>query len=247
MKQNYRVYCCLFLLVLLNSCQKKVVHPTQGEIVEAVYGLGTVESEEKFLAKSAITNSVLEFYVTEGQDVAKGQKLFKTDQGVIVTSPFNGRVTDIPVSLKENVFAQTTILTLVNLSKLYLSVSLEQQAVMRIRPNLNAEVSFEFFRNKKLKGKITYIYPSADQFIAKVELEKWPVGVLPGMTADVAIEIDRKKDALLVPSRAIVNGNMIIIRNRKKLKFPVQVGLMDLEKAEILSPKIELDDEIVVQ
>ncbi|MEA9355164.1 HlyD family efflux transporter periplasmic adaptor subunit [Bacteriovorax sp. PP10] len=236
----------LFLIFFICSCNKQLITPTRGDIVEAVYGLGTVKSEESFSAKVAVTSSVVEFYVIEGQDIKKGQKLLKTDQGAVIYSPFNGRVTDIPFSVKENIFPQTTILSVVNLKKLYLTVSLEQQAIMRIRPNLNAEVSFEFFRNKKLPGKITSIFTAGDQFIAKVELLEWPEGVLPGMTADVAIEIARKKDALLVPTPAIVNGNIIIKRHSKKIKFPVQVGLADLEKAEILSPKLELDDEIIL-
>lgn len=236
-----------FNALAFSSCQKKIINPVRGNIVELVYGLGTVESEEKFSAKVAITSSIVEFFVSEGEDVKKGQKLFKTDQGTTITSPFHGRVTDINVSLKENIFPQTTVLSVVNLKKLYLTVSLEQQAVMRIRPNLKAEISFEFFRNKKLKGKISSIYPSADQFIAKVELDEWPEGVLPGMTADVAIEIAQKQDATLIPIRAISNGNIIIKRQGKKMKLPIQAGLIDLEKAEIISPKLELDDELIIQ
>ena len=127
--------------------------PSQGEIIEAVYGLGTVESEENFSAKIGVTSSVVKFFVSEGQDVKQGQKLFKTDQGAIIYSPLNGRVTNIPVSIKENVFPQTTILSITNIEKLYLTVSLEQQAIMRIRPDLSAEISFEFFRNKKLQPR----------------------------------------------------------------------------------------------
>lgn len=234
------------LLSLISSCTKEITTPSRGEIVEAVYGLGTVKSEESFSAKVAVTSSVVEFFVSEGQDIKKGKKLLKTDQGAVIYSPFNGRVTNIPFSIKENIFPQSTILSVVNLKKLYLTVALEQQAIMRIHPDLKAEVSFEFFRNKKLPGKITSIFISSDQFIAKVELTNWPEGVLPGMTADVAIEIARKKNALLVPTSAIVNGKIIIKRHNKKIKIPVQVGLADLEKAEILSPKLELDDEIIL-
>lgn len=236
----------LSILLLVFSCQKKIITPIKGDIVEAVYGLGTVKSEEYFSAKVAVISSVVEYYVSEGQDIQKGQKLLKTDEGITIFSPFSGRVADIPFSVKENIFPQTTILSVMNLKTLYLSVSLEQQAIMRIRPNLNAEVSFEFFRNKKLQGKIASIYPTSDEFIAKVELLQWPDGVLPGMTADVAIEIARKKDALLVPTRAIVNGSITIKRNGKKMKFPVDVGLTDLEQTEILSPKLELDDELIL-
>jgi macrolide-specific efflux system membrane fusion protein len=237
----------LFLLLFLTlACNKSVTHPEMGDVVEAVYGLGTVESEETFHARSAIVSSVEEFYVTEGQDVKKGAQLFKTDQGSLTRAPFDGRVTEIAVTTGENLFPQTMILTLVNLERLYLSVSLEQQGTMRIRPGLLAEISFEFFRNKKIQGTITTIYPKREQFIAKVELKEWPAGVLPAMTADVAFEIARKTNVLLVPSKALANGFITIKREGKKQKLPVEVGLVDLEKAEILAPKLELSDEIIL-
>ncbi len=243
MSKNYSLF---IIITILLSCSKPITSPEKGEIVEAVYGLGTVKTEESFSAKFAITSSVLKYYVSEGQNIKKDQKLFKTDQGIVMSSPIDGRVNDIPFSINENIFPQMTIMTIYNLNKLYLTVSLEQQAIMRIRPNLKTEVSFEFFRNKKIPGKITSIFTSLDQFVAKVELDEWPEGILPGMTADVAIEIDRKKDALLVPASSVINGYILIKRQNKKMKLPVQVGLVDQDKAEIISPKLELDDEVIL-
>jgi len=164
----------LFLLVLLVSCNKTIIHPHVGEIVEAVYGLGTVESEDIYRAKSGVMVSIVEFYVKEGQDVLKGQKLFKTDEGSIVRAPFLGRITEIPVFPHENLFPQSIILSLVNLNKLYLSVSLEQQGAMRIKKGLKSEISFEFFRNKKIPGYIETIYPQQNEFIARVKFLKLP-------------------------------------------------------------------------
>lgn len=69
------------ILSLICSCKKQVVTPQRGDVVEAVYGLGTVKSEENFSAKAAVTSSVDEFFVSEGQDIKKGQKLLQTDQG----------------------------------------------------------------------------------------------------------------------------------------------------------------------
>jgi macrolide-specific efflux system membrane fusion protein len=240
------LFIILYSSIFLSACQKKIVQPVKGDVVEAVYGLGTVDSEEKFVSKSAITSYVRKFFVTEGDDVVKGQKLYVTDQGAMIYSPFPGRVSNIPVSINENLFPQTPILSVYNLKKLYLTVSLEQQAIMRIRPNLMAEISFEFFRNKKLQGKITSIYPADNQFMAKVELTKWPEGVLPGMTADVAIEIGKKNNVTLVPTRAIVNGHIIFKRDGRKNKVPVEVGLIDLDNAEILSPELKPTDEIIL-
>jgi hypothetical protein len=230
---------------MLFSCQKNTIHPIKGEIVEAVYGLGIIKSENSYNARAAILSSIKEFYVTEGQDVMKGQKLFLTDQGSL-TTPFAGRITDRLVPINENLFPQSVILKLVDLNHLYLEVSLEQQGAMKLSRGMNAEISFEFFRNKKIAGTISTIYPKNDQFIAKVLIDKWPKGVLPGMSADVAFEVERKKNATLIPVKAISNGHIVVLKKNKKVKIPVQVGLLDQESAEIISPDFSPGDEIIL-
>ncbi len=234
------------LILLLISCNKETIYPTQGDIVEAVYGLGIIKSENTYHAKAAIVSSVAEFFVTEGQDVKKGENLFLTDQGSVYKAPFDGKVTNIPVTIRENLFPQTLILSLIDLKHLYLEVSLEQQATMRLSKGVKAEITVEFFRNKKLFGEISSIYPKNDQFVAKVLLNEWPPGVLPGMSADVAFEVARKQNVLLIPTKAIANGHILIKRNDKKQKLKVQMGLADEEKTEILSPELSPSDEIIL-
>lgn len=236
----------LILTFFVMACQKETVNPIKGNIIEAVYGLGIIRSENTYHAKAAIVNSVEKFYVTEGQDVKKGESLFITDQGTLYKAPFDGRITDIPITISENLFPQTLILSLIDLQNLYLEVSLEQQAAMRLRKGVKAEVSFEFFRNKKIFGVISSIYPQNDQFVAKVLLDQWPTGVLPGMSADVAFEIARKQNVTLVPTNAIANGHLVIKRNNKKHKLNVQVGIADAEKTEIVSPQLSTTDEILI-
>ena len=161
-------------------------------------------------------------------------------------APFSGRVTNIPVHIQETVFPQAVILNLINLNKLYLTVSLEQQAAMKIKKGIKAEISFEFFRNKKIIGTLDSFYPKNNEFIAKVKFSNLPEGVLPGMTSDVAFEIDRKKDATLVPAKAIVNGFVTYKRNGSKQREKAQIGLMDMEMVEVLSPQLDLEDEIIL-
>jgi len=240
------IFAVLISCLSLLQCGRPKVHPVRGEIVEAVYGLGTVETEELYLARFAVSASVSEFYVKEGQDVAKNEKLFRTDQDIIFRSPFSGRVTDISVHVKENVPPQAIVLTVTNLEKLYLSVALEQQAAMRIRRGMNTEISFEFFRNNKLKGMIESFYPKNNEFVAKVRFENPLTNVLPGMTADVAIEVDRKQNAILIPTKAISNGHITFERAGKKQRLPVKLGLIDLERAELLDPQLSPDDEILM-
>lgn len=239
-------YLLLLITLFLTACNEKTIHPTQGEIVEAVYGLGTVESEEIYLARFGLPASVKEFYVTEGQDVKKGDKIFQIDDGSTFRSPINGRVTEIPFHIKENVPPQASVMTITNLDKLYLSVALEQHAAMTIKRGLKAEISFEFFRNRKTEGWIESFYPQKNEFVAKVKFKNIPEGILPGMTADVAIEVNRKSDALTIPAKAVSNGHITLLKDGKKSRVEVEIGLADLEKVEIINPQLTAQDEILM-
>jgi membrane fusion protein, macrolide-specific efflux system len=236
----------ILLLGLITSCTKQEIFPEKGNIVEAVYGLGIIKSENNFHARAAIVSSVKEFYVREGQDVKKGQQLFITDQGSTILAPFAGRITERPITVAETLFPQTIILKLVDLNHLYLEVSLEQQGAMKLSRGMKAEISFEFFRNRKINGFIETIYPKDEQFVAKVSTTEWPSGILPGMSADVAFEIASKNNVTLVPIKAIANGSIVIKRNGKKIKAPVKIGFMDQEKAEVIEPELTLSDEIII-
>lgn len=234
------------LLFIFVACNTQTLHPERGNIVEAVYGLGIIKSEKNFNARAAIVSSIKEFYVTEGQDVGKGQKLFLTDQGSLISAPFAGRITERPITVAETLFPQTIILKLVDLADVYLEVSLEQQGAMKLSKGMEAEISFEFFRNQKIKGTLATIYPKNDQFVAKVIAKEWPAGILPGMSADVAFKVASKENVLLVPLKAVANGSIVIKRQGKKQKLPVKLGLMDSEKAELLEPELGINDEIIM-
>lgn len=235
------------LILFLIACKKnEVVRPSQGTIIEAVYGLGTVESDNVFHAKAAIISFVKEFYVKEGQDVLKGQKLFLLDSDVLIRSPISGRVTDLPLTIHENVFPQTTILTVVDLKNIFLSVSLDQEAALRLKKGMKAEATFEFFRNKKLVGEVETVYSQNDQFISKVRFSKWPEGILTGMTADVSFEISRKESAIIVPTKAITNGYLTIKKKGKTQKIKVNVGLKDEDRTEVINPHLSEEDEVIL-
>lgn len=66
------------------------------------------------------------------------------------------------------------------------------------------------------------------------------------MSADVAFEVERKKDVTLIPIKAIANNHIVVKKKGKKEKLPVTLGLVDQEKAELLSPKLNSNDEIIL-
>lgn len=221
--------------------------PRIGPVVEAVYGLGTVIASQTYQVKTAINQRISAIQVREGDMVKFGDALIQFDDSGVSRAPFTGTVTSIPSKKGELIFPSIPALTLVNLKSLFLEVSLEQQAALRVKRDQKAIVSFESIRGERLEARVQSIYPRDAQFIVRIDLDHFPEGILPGMTADVAIEAGRKENALSIPLRAISSGKVTLVRDGKKIKETIQVGVVDGQWAEIKSGNILPGDEILVR
>ncbi len=217
-----------------------------GRVVESIYGLGTVTADQVYHFKSGVTLDVRKLFVKEGDLVKPNDPVIQLDDN-LMRSKIHGTVTTVAYREGELVPPQVSIVTVTNLHHLYLEVSLEQQSILRVKKDQSALVSFESLRNERWEGVVKSVYPRESQFIVKIELTNWPGGVLPGMTADVAIVVGEKKDALLIPVRSIVAGKVTRVRKNKKEHVPVQLGVIDGEWAEVTSENIHIDDELVTR
>ncbi len=223
------------------------IQPKKGPIVEAIYSLGTVTARHQFHFKVGVPKTIQKLYIGEGQAVIKGQNLVLLSDGIVIRSPFAGTVTQLPFSEGENVFSDTYIISVENMKDLYLQATLEQQGALRVKKGLPVQLSFETIREQKFQGIVSSVYPQKGQFIVRIEVANLPAEILPGMTADLAIEISRHENALLIPVAAISSGFVIIERNGRREKIPVTVGSMDNEWAEITSNNIQLTDEVIIK
>ncbi len=223
------------------------IQPHRGKIIEAVYGIGTVTAAKSYQLKIGITSAIKKLYVKEGDLVSIGQPLVDIAETNIFKAPFAGTITSLPFKVGESVFPQTPLLTMMDLKDLYVSISLEQQGAMRVQPGQSVSLSFESLRGQKLEGKVRTIFPNEGQFIVHVDVAKFPPEILPGMTADVAISVEQKENALLIPVAAINNGKVIIRRNGKESKIDVKVGTVDGQWAEVNSESILESDEVLIK
>lgn len=223
------------------------VQPHRGDLVEAVYGLGTVTSERVFRLKIGITATVQNLYAIEGQEVKAGDPLIRIDEPAPFRAPFDGTVTSIPFKPGETVYPQIPLLTLMDLKRVYVVVSIEQDGALRVKKGQAVRLAFESLRGQKFDGKVRTIFPNEGQFFVHVDVESLPPEILPGMTADVAIEIDRRKNVLLVPVAAISNGKLRVMKGTRVKKIDVKVGTVDGEWAEVTSGELTTDDEVLVR
>jgi len=231
-------------IFFLNS--RQYLEPKRGDVVESIYGLGTVTADKVYHMRSGITLSIRKLFVKEGDLVKVGQPLAQLDQS-IMRSPIVGTVTSVAYKNGEIIPPQVAIVTVTNLKELYLEVSLEQQSILPVKENQKVIISFESLRNQRVEGWVESIYPRDNQFIVRIESKNWPVGVLPGMTADVAILVGQKSDVLLIPLSAISGGQVVRVREGKKEKILIKLGVVDGEWGEVISGNIVVSDKLLIR
>lgn len=232
--------------VLKKWTTQATAKPKIGNVIETIYGLGTVVADQAHRVRAGMTLSVRKLFVTEGNRVRAGDSLVQLDESIL-RSKIEGTVTLVAYKEDELVMPQMTVVTVTNLDHLYLEVSLEQQAILRVQHGQKVFVSFESLRNEKYEGLVTSVYPRENQFIVRIEIKKWPTGVLPGMTADVAILVGQKENVLMIPLQSIVAGKVARIRDGKKDRLPVKLGVIDGEWGEVLSDNISQSDDLVIR
>jgi multidrug efflux pump subunit AcrA (membrane-fusion protein) len=224
----------------------ELVHPKRGDLTEAIYGLGKVRSNKRFEVRVGVISTVKEVFVDEGDFVKRGARLIRFEPDIVFRAPFAGTVTFVGIDAGENAPAQTPVLRVEDLSDRYMELSLEQEGALRVKPGQNARVSFESLRRETLRGKVTALYSRQDEFLALVQVPDLSPSVLPGMTADVSVEVGTIKDALLVPLRAVRDGQVTVRKGRKLHKIKVDVGHVDGSWAEIRGDALSLEDEVAV-
>lgn len=230
---------------VVRNNQVEYVKPRYGPIVEAIYGLGKVKTDRVYEVKLGVIKIVKRIYVREGMNVKRGDRLVSFDNDLVFTAPFSGTVTLVAFHENQSVFPQQPVVRVEDLNTKYIEVSLEQQGALRVRPGLPVRVVFESIRGEVLNGKVSAIFSRNEEFLAHIDV---PLAdnILPGMTADVAIEVSHKDKALLVPLSAITDGRVRVRRDGKRKTVKLEIGSIDGNWAEVLGGDISVDDEILV-
>ncbi len=206
----------------------------ESRITDAIYGLATLESDETFRYRVGITSQIKKLSVKEGDQVKKGDLLLQLSEGASIRTPIDGVVTQLDTKENETVFPNINLITVMNLQKVALSITLEQASAIRVRPSLPVRAQFESIKGIPLEGIVRSVYPKDGQFVIKVDLKEFPPSTLPGMTADTAIIVGEKEKALVAPIRSVQRGMITIRENGEIKKIHVSIGFQDAENVELL-------------
>lgn len=224
----------------------EIVHPKIDQMKELIYGLGTVVSTKVYEHKLGYATAISKLSVRLGDFVPEKTHLMSFAGGTVLRAPFAGTVTALPFHQGENIFPQVSVLRLEDLSAREIEIALEQTGALRVRLGQKAMLSFESLRGETFQGTVRTLYPHQGQFMVAVAPEPIPEAIIPGMTVDVAIEVAARENTTMIPTRSIQNGKITILNGKKREKMAIQVGLANGDWAEVLSPPLAPETQIMM-
>ena len=249
MKKKVVIVVSLIVAVLLAVFYLKkngqFVPVKTGKVVDAVYALGTVKTLIYYNLRMGNNSAISRIYVVEGSSVNKGDPLISTSDMITMRSPISGTVTSVNFKENELVSTNSNVLSVIDMKKLYVQISLDQESVLRIKKNQTAEVSFEMLRDKKVNGRVSAVFPSDGEFLVNISLDSVPEEILPEMTCDVAVKIAVRDNAMMIPSSAVTNEGVAVLRGGKKILLKPKTQMIDAEWIEVTDGSILPNDKVL--
>lgn len=215
--------------------------------IEAVYGIGTVAANRRYLAISGVTAVVRELLVKEGDAVKRGSPLVRLDGVGTLIAPLSGVVTSVSHKENETVFPQSPILSVTDMRDRYVIVSLEQRAALRVRPGMPARMSVDTARDLALRGRVVSVYSNGSEFLARIAPGELPANILPGMNMDVAIVTREIPRALLAPLAAVAADRVWVSRDgARPILTTIVTGVADGPSIEIIGGDLREGDRVLI-
>jgi HlyD family secretion protein len=212
-----------------------------------------VKEQEIKQAQAAADSDVILLDIAK--DRLKDTKVLAPMDGVV--SKRSVQVGQIIASATSNVGGGTALLTLSDLSQMFVVASVDESDIGRVAEEQAVNITADAFPGKVFKGKVVQIATTGVNasnvvtFEVKIEvLSENKTLLKPEMTANVEIIVARKDQALLVPADAVVRkkgGRFITVADglaRKEEK--VEVGLSNGTQTEVVSGLAE-GQTVVVQ
>lgn len=160
-------------------------------------------------------------------------------------------VLDRPVSLGTRLAVNDPVMTVADVrpEKLVMRASVDEEDVTSVRAGQVVRMVLYAFAVDSFDGTVIEIYPKADPerrtFEVDVALERTDPRFAAGMTGELAFEVQRKPKAIVVPSQAVQDGKIHVVKGGRVRGVGPKIGLRGVERTEIVEG-VRVGDRVVV-
>ena len=136
---------------------------------------------------------------------------------VTIRAPIAGTILEsqvepgqIVASATANVSGGNTLFKMADLLAIRVRAKIDETDIGRIAPGQRVRVTFEAFSSRIFRGEVEKIEPLAvtdqnvTQFPVLVRLDNPERLLMPGMSGEIRLQVDRREDVLVVPNGALV-------------------------------------------
>ncbi|BAO45076.1 efflux RND transporter periplasmic adaptor subunit [Thiolapillus brandeum] len=182
------------------------------------------------------------------------EKRRKARQTVPIYAPQDGVVSELPV--REGMYVQPAmnVMTLADLSSVWLIAEIFERQANWVRTGDNAEVTLPFLPGKSWQGQVEYIYPSLDMktrtLMARLRFDNPGESLKPNMYARVKLYASPRDNVISIPLEALIRsgGKDRVIVKTGEGRFDareVVTGIESGERIEI-TEGLEAGEEVVI-
>jgi RND family efflux transporter MFP subunit len=165
-----------------------------------------------------------------------------------VRSPIDGILTNVQ-TIDGELVSDGNELFSVSSRKTYVRGEVNEEDVGEVRPGMKAKVQLYAYRTRAFTGRVTSIQPAADpttqRYTVVLEMENPPDNMMVGMTGEMNIITGVHENVLLVPTRALLVDQALVVNGGIVQRRTVNVGFRTLDFSEALSGLADGDRAIV--
>jgi RND family efflux transporter, MFP subunit len=213
--------------------------------LEKVVGAGNVPAVEYQKAKSEVNRlrGAVETERIERDRNLKSleettKKLEAQMKNAEVRSQIDGILTNVQTIDGELVSDGNELFT-VSSRRNYIRGEVNEEDVGEVKPGMKAKVQLYAYRTKTFTASVSSVQPAADpttqRYTVVLEMEKPPDNLMVGMTGEMNIITGAHEKALLVPTRALLVDQALVVNGGIVHARTVKVGFRTLDFAEALS------------
>ena len=155
-----------------------------------------------------------------------------------VRAPIEGILTNVQTIDGELVSDGNELFT-VSSHKNYVRGEVNEEDVGEVKPGMEAKLQLYAYRTKTFSAKVSSVQPAADpstqRYTVVLEMEDPPDNLMTGMTGEMNIITGTHQNALLVPTRALLVDQALVVKGGIVHSRTVGVGFRTLDFAEVTS------------
>lgn len=181
----------------------------------------------------------------QGEAVKKLEAQLKNTE---IRAPIDGIVTDIRTLDGELVAEGNELFTIAS-RKNYVRGEVNEEDVGTVKAGMKASVTLYAYRAQQFTATVATVQPAADpetqRYTVVLQLQNTPDNLMAGMTGEMNIITGHHDNVLLIPTRALLVDQVLIVRNGTVHKHTVKTGYGTLDFTEAMNGVREGDYTIV--